>query len=476
MEKIKKIAEMIAKNDENSTRAKRKHPVDQKAIDNLILNILIKNKYLEKLNAPVDAGFKDIDKVSSNNDEIKNQVKNLCDFGLISAELGELICQKFGVANNDTTQKTLEPSGNLEFDEELTMFFEKRNSLLDYLKNAGFDFQNGDLKKIVEVVKTLEEQAKTDYMQELYNNKMKAIKAPNSLANSTPGSEISAQKVFTKGEIGKMSTEEFLKNEKLIDKLIAKKLIKFFDEKYSILHNIYYRYQSDSIKNGQKGHKKDIISMTYFNLMNKVLLELGLNMLDKFENAHKNEHFRILEALKTANEQACRTFEWDFLIQTKRFQLKKGENTFEINGFEKMNSIRRDKKFLCYDKEYLKNGKILAGPNFWAQADKDKIEVYPQEKNVMISLSYISNHFATDAKGLTKPNFELADDKSVLPLAGEKLLIYGACMLVKSPNTPKYALWDAKYRETMRNLVCASVISWTHSPKICIDRASCKLN
>lgn len=226
MEKIKQIAKMIAEKAQSDGVSSEKKIVDKNKLNNLILNILIKNKLLEKLNIPCDKGFEDVDNYGSKDAEIKRQVQNLCDFGLISGELGDLICQKFGVAKNDNNPKMPDIIDFENFDGEIGDFIKKRNPLFEYLKNSNSNFDINELEKIIEIVKSLEEQAKTEYMQELYNNKMKSIKAPNSLASSAPATAIEGEKSLTAKEIAKMSTDEFLKNEKLINKLLAKKLIK----------------------------------------------------------------------------------------------------------------------------------------------------------------------------------------------------------------------------------------------------------
>ena len=168
------------------------------------MSILIKNKLLEKLNITPNAGFE------PKNDEarearIKEQVKNLADFGLISEELGKKICQNLGVTLEENEAESPENTCFENMDEEFSEFFNKRNSVLDYLKNSGADFSKEELQKIMNMIKSLEEQAKAEYSKELYSNKLKAISPPNSLAGSTSGSPLEAEKALTAKEIAKMS-------------------------------------------------------------------------------------------------------------------------------------------------------------------------------------------------------------------------------------------------------------------------------
>ncbi|MBR2386454.1 hypothetical protein IKA92_04075 [bacterium] len=206
--------------------------------------------------------------------------------------------------------------------------------------------------------------------------------------------------------------------------------------------------------------------MTYFELLNKVLLELGLNMLDKFENAYKNEHFRILEALKTANENVCRTLDWDFLKLKVEYDIKKGTSIKLLEDMERVISVKVGGKTLTYDKNFIKNGFKLSGANFWGYGGDGKIEFSPALEDSKIEVVYRSKYFAIGENGERKPNFEFSEDKSVLPDVGKNLLVYDACMLTKPPTAPKYAVWERERKNTMRNLIFSSAISPEIDPAI----------
>ncbi len=240
MENIEKNEELKEEKANNSKLFEGKRNITEDDYSKLLFKILYKNKLLEKLNVPVPEDFRAIEKEENREEKIRNQVKKICDFGLISEGLGELICQKLGVANKNNSPEALkniesealalpenaESKGVLKMNDILNAFFEKRKPVLDYLKSLECDFEIADLEKIMELVKTLEASVKEEYMKELHDNKMKAISAPNSLAGTSSGTELEAEKLLTAKEIGKMSTDEFLKNEKLINKMLAKKQIK----------------------------------------------------------------------------------------------------------------------------------------------------------------------------------------------------------------------------------------------------------
>lgn len=210
--------------------------------------------------------------------------------------------------------------------------------------------------------------------------------------------------------------------------------------------------------------------MTYFELMNKVLLELGLNMLDKFENAYKNEHFRILEALKTANENVCRALDWEFLKIKVVKNVEKGSSFKVFEDLERVISAKLDGKTLTYDKNYIKNGFKLSGPNFWGYGGDGKIEFFEAKKDSIMEITYRTKYFAIGENGERKPNFELAEDKSALPSLAKNLLVYDACMLTKSPTVPKYAVWERERKNAMRNLIFSSAVCAEVDPAIRLKR------
>lgn len=211
-----------------------KKKITEDDVNKLLFKVLFKNKLFEKLNLPAPSEFKAKINEENREERIKAQVKKICDFGLISEGLGELICQKLGVAQNNSPKtfekiesaKMPENKAFLPLEGEIKEFFEKRNDVLEYLKNCDFNFELSDLEKIANVVKKLEARAKEEYMKELYNNKIKAISAPYSLAGNFSGTDLEAEKTISAKDIAQMSTEEFLKNEKLINKLLSKRQIK----------------------------------------------------------------------------------------------------------------------------------------------------------------------------------------------------------------------------------------------------------
>ena len=59
--------------------------------------------------------------------------------------------------------------------------------------------------------------------------------------------------------------------------------------------------------------------MTFFEIFNKVLLELNYRAVSVFEDIYKNEHKKILDAINRVNEEVLSSFEWDFLLKKAFF-------------------------------------------------------------------------------------------------------------------------------------------------------------
>jgi hypothetical protein len=153
----------------------------------------------------------------SNNEQIQQ---------LISA-LNETNNQKNAVSDAQTP--VLNPLDL--FNKENPGFFDKsaRSDVLNYIRN--FDMDKDEIAKIAKMIETLENSAIESYLkQSAYD---KTLNDENSAAKSKLTSyaqnailDGNNNKVFTREEIGKMSGDEFVKNEKLIMEQVRQGLIK----------------------------------------------------------------------------------------------------------------------------------------------------------------------------------------------------------------------------------------------------------
>lgn len=116
---------------------------------------------------------------------------------------------------------------------DTTDFFNKNGRLevLNYLKGLGTNFDNDEVNQITKLVETVEQNAVKNYLDNLRHGEnferenAEAKQKLNTIAqNATTASPY--QRLFTRADIGKMSTAEFLKNEKLIMDQLKKGQIK----------------------------------------------------------------------------------------------------------------------------------------------------------------------------------------------------------------------------------------------------------
>ena len=93
------------------------------------------------------------------------------------------------------------------------------------IENSDVTYDATSLKEIYNLAKKLEAQAIEGYKKGIENAKKSEIKSPKSLINSSATGAFDPEKKISKKDIGKMSTEEFLKNEEIINKLMRQKML-----------------------------------------------------------------------------------------------------------------------------------------------------------------------------------------------------------------------------------------------------------
>lgn len=117
------------------------------------------------------------------------------------------------------------------FKQENPDFFnaKSRGAVLDYIKNYNLD--KNEISQVAKLVEQLENSAVDSYLkksahEKSLNDENSAAKSKlNSYAQNTTGSS-NMNRIFTREDIGKMSNDEFTKNEKLIMDQVKQGLIK----------------------------------------------------------------------------------------------------------------------------------------------------------------------------------------------------------------------------------------------------------
>ena len=176
-------------------------------------------------------------------------IKNLMSQGILSQQQGHYLlaqlcvqAQSINALKNAQIQSQM-PVQNVPaqavpvqnpmdlFNQERPGFFETegRGDVLDYIK--GLDMDKDEIVKIAQLVEGLENSAvdkylkKSEYEKSLNDENLRAKSKLTSYAQNA-SSDNKMTKVFTREEIGRMSGEEFAKNEKLIMEQVKQGLIK----------------------------------------------------------------------------------------------------------------------------------------------------------------------------------------------------------------------------------------------------------
>ena len=149
---------------------------------------------------------------------------------IIRAALDEKVQQK----PIEETVKTFDKKGALrEFEKEKPDFFncDGRSEIIDYLNSDEIQFDKDELSKIAKIVEQVEKSAIERYIKkaaheenlEKSNSEAKQRLKANAQKSKSDGKNNSP---FTREQIGKMSSAEFLENEKMIMDQLKKGLIK----------------------------------------------------------------------------------------------------------------------------------------------------------------------------------------------------------------------------------------------------------
>lgn len=216
---------------------------DSKEADLEKKDLNIKAQIEEKLDTEVEEKAKN-HKVRNDFKANLNALQNLLNSGLVTQQQGQnLLNHIIRTALDSNTQiSTLDEKSKTvcdkttafeEFEKEKPDFFsaEGRSDLLKYLKSDNINFDKDELSKIVKIVEQVEKSAIDRYLKKAahdeslakFNSEAKQRLKANAQKTQSGGNQALS---FTREQIGKMTTDEFLKNEKAIMDQLKKGLIK----------------------------------------------------------------------------------------------------------------------------------------------------------------------------------------------------------------------------------------------------------
>ena len=191
--------------------------------------------------------------LSKTQSEVENLVNNdlgvirsLMGMGVVTREQGHNLMKQViqnAYTNVTTKQHEVQPSSPaiesvskkdafLEFTTSNPNFFNRsgREDVLSYLKNSNVDFDKDELLQISKLIEAVEQNAVDRYLKQIEYGKAlndeNAIAKQRLSANAQVSSAAENNGAFTRAQIGKMSGDEFTRNEAAIMEQLRKGLIR----------------------------------------------------------------------------------------------------------------------------------------------------------------------------------------------------------------------------------------------------------
>lgn len=194
--------------------------------------------------------------------------------------------------------------------------------------------------------------------------------------------------------------------------------------------------------------------MNYFEIFNKVLLELNYRPVLNFETIYKSEHTKILDLINRVNNEVLSSYQWPFLEKTMLLEINKGENTYKLPFKGNIKAVYKDNERLLYTQ---KAQELLTGElcgKFYTVSDGSIIFEKACSKGVCRIL-YESRNYAMSADGEFKEKLSGKEDISLIPMPfAEQILVYGTCLKAKAnPSYPKFGFWNTMYIGALGNLL-----------------------
>lgn len=194
--------------------------------------------------------------------------------------------------------------------------------------------------------------------------------------------------------------------------------------------------------------------MNYFEIFNKVLLELNYRPVTTFETIYKSEHTKILDLINRVNSEVLASYQWPFLEKTCVLDVKEGENVYKLPFKGNIKAVYKDNERLLYTQKVqeLLSGKLCG--KFYSVSDGSIIFEKGCKKGTCRVL-HESTDYALGPGGEFKEKLSEKEDISVLPMPfAEHVLVYGTCLKTKAnPAYPKFGFWNTMYIGALGNLL-----------------------
>ena len=199
---------------------------------------------------------------------------------------------------------------------------------------------------------------------------------------------------------------------------------------------------------------------------------MNYRAVDSWQSLVSNDHKRLKDIITRLNSQICSSDDWPFLQRYYTYKLPAGQTKIENPVDGKINIICINGNEYSYSSDYksfVVNQPMVGKYSTYAQ----NIYLPAFSEDVTLEILYNTDNSAIDKSQAEKQYLEFEDDESLIPdVFQEPLLVYGACMRLKSnPDHNKFKYWYSMYNDALSIMRAKTAITSGSSAKIKIERS-----
>ncbi len=193
--------------------------------------------------------------------------------------------------------------------------------------------------------------------------------------------------------------------------------------------------------------------MNYIEIINKTLIEINYAPVASFSDLTKMEHKRLMNIINRLNKEICNAspnFYFRQVVKKMKLYPDKTEYALDISG--KISKIVGKNGEYFYEADYAKFYQGIPPENAYSFYGGKYI--FPKSGDEL-RIFYSTDDFVLNKNDEFKPDFEKADDRTIIPdNFAEKLLVNGGAYNFKQNSAhPKYAHWKQEYDKALAELL-----------------------
>lgn len=211
--------------------------------------------------------------------------------------------------------------------------------------------------------------------------------------------------------------------------------------------------------------------MNYFEIINKALIELNYREVTNWEALTLNDHKRLKDIISRLNSQICASYDWPFLQRYHTMPIPKHISKVDNPVEGRIEAVFVDSNELTYSPDY--KDFVTQNPHFGCYAAFAQYLYFPPSDSVRTcEILYNTDNSAISNNGQEKRYLESQTDQSLIQeVFQEPLLVYGACMRLKSnPEHNKFKYWYSMYTDALATMRAMAISSKGATPTIKVNR------